>query len=114
MVTKTALLGLVLAGCSVSVVSQVRNDPTLNDAFRQAVPSVSLRELVKRSPESGLNSSCFDPTSDYSQLKECLVSQVRIQRFGRMKGGGFEGGGRKGWGVARAKSGMWGGGGLIA
>ena len=82
MVTKTALPGLVLAGCSVSVVSQVRNDPTLNDAFRQAVPSVSLRELVKRSPESGLNSSCFDPTSDYSQLKECLVSQVRIQRFG--------------------------------
>ena len=76
-VTETASL-LVLAGCFLSVGSQVLDKPALNDVFQEAVGSVSLSELIGQSPESGLNSSCLDPVNDYSQLRACLRSQVSV------------------------------------
>ncbi|KAL8618924.1 hypothetical protein ACOMHN_020343 [Nucella lapillus] len=55
--------------------AEVNDSHGLSEAFLQAIGTVSLDQLVKESPQSGLNQSCFNSAGRYSTLRTCLRSQ---------------------------------------
>ncbi|KAK7098276.1 metal cation symporter ZIP14-like isoform X2 [Littorina saxatilis] len=78
---------VVACCCVIGAGSIVQDAALLNKVFLDSAGTISVNEVIKESPESGLNASCFDPASGYSSLRGCITTKcVGTEDLGRLYG----------------------------